>query len=380
MQGRYGSVSFRNIVGSDPSAGVLREVVANAGSDAPTSALATESGGGLSEELSDDLVSAFLNHRILTHLIRHLTMVGLDLSAIRVAEAIWERCSTSTVVPALPSGPDGRIPLGQIGERLDHHRDIQRRVVATLAQSVPQSFLVMFGQGISLAHPEYAERFSHDIDLVVSSPESGHAVVRILNDLGFDTTDARVGSYLGVPFHDWTLDASNIDGHRMHVDISTGAITRSDGWMKPVVLPDLFDAAQAVDLPHLPAARVLVPCDTHQILLLAEKAQRTQRYDCRVRCDATVLTRLGDVDAGFVTEAARQSALSSSLRWALGGSRHELGTEHQDVKERVSSFLISMTARGTYDVSPLQSVASKAFRRFCASPSDNAGTALRSVR
>ncbi|WP_328451983.1 hypothetical protein [Amycolatopsis sp. NBC_00438] len=222
----------------------------------------------------------------------------------------------------------------------------------------------MFGQGISLAHPEYRERFSHDIDLVVANPASGNKLVGILNDLGFATTDVRSGSYRDVPFHDWTLDAPNIDGHRMHVDVSAGAITRADGWMKPVVLPNLFDAAQVVALPSAQDTSVLVPSDTHQLLLLVEKVQRTQRYDYRVRCDVNVLVRLGNLDTDFVAVAARHSALSNSLRWAVGG-RLLSAPRRRNLRDRVNSLLIAAMARTAHGVPRTHGLAAKAFRRIC---------------
>lgn len=126
------------------------------------------------------------------------------------------------------------------------------------------------------------------------------------------------GSCGGVAFHDWRLDAANVRGHRMHIDISTAAVTNTNGWMRPLVLSDLFDSAQAVTIADTDPSLVLVPGDTHQLVLVCEKAQRKHRYDARVQCDATVLVRGGLLDGAAVAEATRQFGLTPSLRWALG--------------------------------------------------------------
>jgi len=338
-------VSFRSIVESDSAAVLLDQVAARAGTSDVAPWLIGVSGSLCSSAQGDPVVSAFLDHRVLTHLLRQYELAGVDLRAIGVDAAIWARSSTSSVVAPVRSGDDGRVTLDQVRDRLDHHRKIQRRVIRVLAESCPQSLMVMFGQGIALAHPEYAERFSHDLDLVVSDPEAGHAVVAQLHGLGFVVTEARSGSYRGVPFHDWTLDADDLDEHRMHVDLSTGGVTRSDDWMRPLVLPDLFEAATTVALPDAPLRSVLVPSDTHQLLLLTEKAQRQQRYDHRVRSDAGVLLRLGRVDLDVVREAARRSALTSSLRWALGEGLGRPRADHRYARDGMNALLIRAMTR-----------------------------------
>lgn len=356
-------MSFWNTGVSDPAPRLLREVTARPGVDDVSPSLRAVFSGTSAQANGEMAVSAFLNHRIVTHLFRQLDAAGIDIAGLTVADAIWNDCSTNTVVPAIDRDAAGRVPLGRIRQRLDHHRNLQRRMITLVAETVPLSFLVMFGQGIALAHPEYRERFSHDIDLVVSTAAEGEAMVAQLNDAGFATTEDRSGSYRGVPFRDWTLDAADLDGHRMHVDLSMGAITRSDGWMKPVVLPDLFDAAQVISLPGPTTASVLVPSDTHQLILLAEKLQRTGRYDNRVRCDANALLRFGRVDLGFVTDFAHCSDLSNSLHWALGSKP---GGGSRGLRDRTNALLIRAMARDTHRPSRLHKPAAKAFRRTCA--------------
>jgi hypothetical protein len=268
------------------------------------------------------------------------------------------------------------VPLDLIRRALETHRKLQRRTLALLARSSPGQFMLMFGQGVVLAHPAYAERFSHDIDLLVRTASDGQSIVDALSDQGFVTTDARSGFYQGVPFNDWTLDAPDLDGHKMHVDISTGAITRSDSWMRPLVLPDLFEAAHAVTPPDPGTYTVLVPSDSHQLLLLAEKTQRTHRYDYRVRCDAMVLARDGLIDADAVTEAARQAGLINSLRWILG-DHQSIVRDRRTRRDLVSSQLIATMAYGTHrprgdyrgwqhHPSRLHGVAARVFRRLAA--------------
>lgn len=322
----------------------------------------------------DRLVATFLNHRILTHLLRQLTAANLDLSTLGVSASIWHRCSTSTVVPALPVA-DGRITLDLIAGALDEHRALERRTISSLAAELPGSFMVMFGQGIALAHPGYSERFSHDIDLLVGRPSDGEAVVSALCDRGFVATEARSGSFRGVPFCDWTLDAPDIGGHAIHVDISTGSITRTDSWMRPLVLPDLFYTANSVTLAERANQSVLVPSDTHQLLMLAEKAQRTHRYDARVRCDSVVLVRDGLVDLGETRETGERIDLMSSLRWMLGERRSVL-SRRRGPRDFVSEGLIAAMAFGTnhpsekdpqqwqHRPSLLHGIAARAFRKL----------------
>jgi hypothetical protein len=244
-----------------------------------------------------------------------------------------------------------------------------------LTGSLPATFMVMFGQGIALAHPGYSERFSHDIDLLVRRPADGQALVDALCDQGFVTSEARSGSFRGVPFNDWTVDAPDLDGHTMHVDISTGSITRSDSWMRPLVLPDLFEAARAVTISHPVAHTLLVPSDSHQLLMLAEKAQRTQRYDDRVRCDATVLVREGAMEDDVISEASRRIGMMNTLRWILGDHRSRL-RDRRGMRDLVSSQLIAAMAYGTnhparrdphewqHRPSRVHRIAAQAFRRL----------------
>jgi len=354
----------RSTEGSDPTAILLREIAARAGTNLVASALQSFIRPN-NHEHCDRTVAAFLNHRILTHLLRNLTMANYDLKTLSVSNVIWQECSTSTVVPPLSAGPDNRITLDKIAAVLDAHRELQRRILTLIAHSGQVPFLVLFGQGIALAHPGYSERFSHDIDLLVARSADGWAIVDALQASGFETTGARSGSYCGVRFDDWTLDAPDFDGHTMHVDISTNAITRSDGWMRPLVLTDLFDSAHAVTVPHLAPQALLVPSDSHQLLLLAEKVQRTQRYDYRVRCDATVLVRDGTFDATAVAEAARRNDIKNSLRWVLAKESSQLReSPPSGLRDRVSSILIAAMAHDTHHLSPRHGMAAKIFRRL----------------
>lgn len=361
--------SFRNTAGSDST--LLREISIHAGSGRIAPSLRSFTG---SQARCDQVAATFLNHRILTHLLRQLTAANFDLNELSVAGEVWDECSTSSVVPQLPSDADGRVSLDRIARALETHRALQRRTLMLLASSLPGSFMVMFGQGVALAHPGYSERFSHDIDLLVRRASDGQSIVDALSDQGFLVSDVRSGSYRGVPFNDWTLDAPDLDGHKMHVDISTGAITRRDSWMRPLVLPDLFEAAHAVTLSHPVTHTLLVPSDSHQLLMLAEKTQRTHRYDNRVRCDATVLVRDGLIDADTVSEAARRTGLMNSLRWILGDYRSIL-RDRRTLRDLISSQLIATMAYGTHrpqgnyhgwqhHPSRLHGIAAQAFRRL----------------
>jgi hypothetical protein len=354
-----------------PDTTLLREISTRAGTGDLAPSLRSFRG---SQARCDQVVATFLNHRILTHLLRQLTAASFDLNELSVAGAVWDRCSTSTVLPELPADADGRVSLGQIAKALETHRALQRRTLMLLAGSLPGSFMVMFGQGVALAHPGYSERFSHDIDLLVRRASDGQSVVDALADQGFVISDARSGSYRGVPFNDWTLDAPDLDGHKMHIDISTGAITRSDSWMRPLVLRDLFEDAYAVTLAHPATQTVLVPNDSHQLLMLAEKTQRTHRYDGRVRCDVMVLVRDGIIDVDSVSETARRTGLMNSLRWMLGDHR-SIVRDRRAIRDVVSSQLIAAMAHGTHrprsrnngwqhHPSRLHGIAAQAFRRL----------------
>jgi hypothetical protein len=109
-------------------------------------------------------------------------------------------------------------------------------------------------------------------------------------------------------------------------------------------------------------------------LMLAEKTQRTHRYDYRVRCDTTVLVRDGLIDAGAVSEAARRAGLMNSLRWILGNHRSVL-RDRRAMRDLVSSQLIATMAYGTHrpqgdyhgwqhHPSRLHGIAARAFRRL----------------
>lgn len=366
MQGRCGLALSRNIVGSDRTATTLRETSELAGSACLAPSLRSFAQADDVDTRCDRMVAAFLNHRIFTHLLRQFTLAGLNLQALTVAKPIWDGCSTSTVVPPLAAGPGGRITLDTIAAALDAHRALQRGIITLLAQAFPASFLVMFGQGIALAHVGYTERFSHDIDLLVADPTDGQAIVDALRDQGFATSGPRFGSCGGVAFHDWRLNASNFSGHRMHIDISTAAVTNTNGWMRPLVLPNLFDAAQMVTVPDAGLPPVLVPSDTHQLVLVCEKAQRKHRYDARVRCDATVLLRDGALDDVAVTETAKRSGLTGSLRWAVGADQTRYERSLRNWRDHASSVLIAAMAHGVHRPSRLHDGAARLFRRLWA--------------
>jgi hypothetical protein len=355
--------SSPNTAGSDRVATTLRELSILAGSACLAPSLRTLARADDIDACCDRLMAAFLNHRVVTHLLRQFSLAGLNLQTLTVAKPIWDDCSTSTVVPPLQAGPAGRIALDAIAAALEAHRALQRGIVTLLTRSFPASFLLMFGQGIALAHPGYTERFSHDIDLLVTDPMHGRAIVDALLDQGFATSGPRSGSYGGIAFHDWRLDAANFGGHKMHIDISTAAVTNTNGWMRPLVLSDLFDTAQAVTVASAGSHPILVPSDNHQLVLVCEKAQRKHRYDTRVRCDATVLVREGLLDYAAVAETARQSGLSESLRWALGPNRARFGQHHLNWRDRASYALIVGMAQSTYRPSPVHDIASRLFRR-----------------
>lgn len=355
-----------NTIEFDRTATTLQEVSAVAGSACVARSLRSFTRTDDIDARCDRTVAAFLNHRILTHLLRQLTLAGLNLSALSVAKPIWEGCSTSAVAGPVPPRPDGRIPLDTIAAALDGHRTLQRGIVTLLAQSFPASFLLMFGQGIALAHPGYAERFSHDIDLLVPDAAHGQVIVDALRDQGFVTSGPRFGLHGGVAIHDWRLDAANFGGQRMHIDISTAAITNTNGWMRPLVLPDLFDTARAVTLADADSTSVLVPSDTHQLVLLCEKAQRKHRYDARVRCDATVLIRDGELDTVAVADTVRKFDLTGSLRWTLRTDRTRYDVRHRSWRDLATTALITAMAHRTYRPSPVHNGAARLFRRVLA--------------
>lgn len=362
MRGRCGLESYPNIAGSDRTATTLREVSLLAGLPTLAPSLRSFAQADDVEVRCDRMVSAFLNHRIVTHLLRQFDLAGLNLRDLTVAKSIWDGCSTSTIVPPILAGPDGRITLDTIAVALDAHRSLQRDIIALIARSFPGLFLVMFGQGIALGHAEYTERFSHDIDLLVADPEHGQVIVDKLRDQGFETSGPRSGSYGGVAFHDWRLDAADFRGHKMHIDISTTAVTNTNGWMRPLVLPDLFDTAQAVTIADPDSYPVLVPNDSHQLMLLCEKAQRKHRYDARVRCDAEVLLRSGMLDMAAIAETTRHAGLTASLRWALGTDRTRCDRDRGGWRGRTSSALIIAMAHGTFRPSPVHDGAARLFR------------------
>ena len=362
MPGRCGLASYRNTAGFDRTATTLREVSVLAGSACLAPSLRSFAQADDIDARCDGTLAAFLNHRIVTHLLQQFNLAGLNLRGLSVAKPIWDGCSTSTVVPSIPAGPDGRITLDLIDAALCAHRSLQRGVIKLLARSFPGSFLVMFGQGITLAHPEYSERFSHDIDLLVADPANGQAIVDALRDHGFETSGPRSGSYGGVAFCDWRLNAANFGGHRMHIDISTAAVTNTNGWMRPLVLPDLFDAAQTVTVADTAPHPILVPNDTHQLVLVCEKAQRKHRYDERVRSDATVLVRDGTFNDAAVAETTRQAGLTASLRWALGTDRNRCDRGPGGWRDWTSSALVAAMAHRTYRPSPVHDTAAGLFR------------------
>jgi hypothetical protein len=346
---------------SDLTPTMLKEVSILAGSAclARSVAISFDSSDDI-DELCDRTVAAFLNHRVVTHLLSQLTLAGLDLSAMTVAKRVWDRCSTSTVVRPLSAGLDGRVTLKAISEALDAHRSLQRGIVTLLSRSFSTSFLLMYGQGIAIAHPAYSERFSHDIDLLVTDPGHGQGIVDALNDLGFVTSGSRSGSYGHAGFNDWRLDAANFRGHKMHIDISTTTVSNSTVWTRPLVLPDIFATAQAVTGPSGGAQPILVPSDTHQLVLICEKAQRNHRYDARVRCDAAVLVRGELLDVAAAAQTARQFGLTGSLGWALRASETGSGRRHS-WQDLASSALIAAMAQRTYGSSPAHDVAARVF-------------------
>lgn len=343
---------------------MLREVSASAGTSRAVPALQSFKEADDLEALCDRALTAFLNHRIVTHLLRQLTLARFDLRTLTVAQRVWDSCSTSTVVPTRAHPTDGRITLAEIAAALDNHRALQRSLVAELARSFPGTFLVMFGQGIALAHRSYAERFSHDIDLLVEDPGDGQAIVEALKAEGFRTAGPRSGSYGGVAFHDWRLDHSNLDGHRMHIDISIGAVTNSNGWMRPVELPGLFDSARTVDMPDAGPCQVLVPSDGHQLVLVCEKAQRKHRYDARVRCDTAVLVRKGALDDSALLEIISNAGLAETLRWALGPDGPRTEPRRRGWRDAALSALIAAMAHRAYRPSLAHDNAARLYRRL----------------
>jgi hypothetical protein len=309
--------------GSDPNWALLAEVSALAGTAASLQSVgpfAARDG----DNRCDRTMALFLDHRVATHLFKQLTLSGLDLRELTVARAVWERCSTSGVVPELARRSDGRIPLRSVFLAMAAHRALQWDIVASLASAFTGAFLVMFGQGIAVAHPGYSERFSHDIDLLVPDSVRGRALVGALRDLGFQMSNARSVNHDGREFHDWRLDAPDFHGHRMHVDISSPGVANTNGWRRPFMVSNVFETSREIQVgPGCLGGSghsIFVPSDTHQLLLVCEKAQRRLRYDARVRCDATVLVRDGEIDGRELIEISRGYGLTATLRWALGTS------------------------------------------------------------
>jgi hypothetical protein len=263
----------------------------------------------------DEAVSFALAHTTLLTLIDHLEAAGLDLVRTGTSRAIWQSSKTSTSIrPRLNDIEPGRVALADLRAALEYHKRRQAEVLAFLAAEMPHDCIVLYGQGLAMAHADYRCRFSHDIDLYAVSAAAGRKMVNLLVEhFGYGVTVDRTGSYRSVEVLDWKLDLDERDGNRFHIDICTGALANADSWMPPFGVDGLVDRARTADTRW---GAALVPSDTDQMLLLAEKSLRNCSFSRREVSDALVLLG-GSIDWDFVLARATRRGLAAPLDWML---------------------------------------------------------------
>jgi len=263
-----------------------------------------------------------LDQRLAVALLDNLNAAGGDLSALTVRERTWADSSTSGILGPV-SSIRGHVALAAIQQELQRHRSTLVRVLTGLLPFHDQ-FLLCFGQGLAARFDCYAARWSHDLDLLVPSLEVGHEIAAsLVAEQGFTLSDQRT---VDVPrgIGDWRLDRTDQDGRLVHVDLCSAAISSSTSWLPPMPLKHLFERSVATTQG---AATVQVPCDTHQLLLTSQKAQRNLVFDQRARNDAALLMSHGDLDLAEIVTIADHYGLQGSISWLTGYRLPNSGAE-----------------------------------------------------
>jgi hypothetical protein len=278
----------------------------------------------------DKAMGLALRHRLPMALVDNLVAAGADPSRLTVSRDTWLKSSTSQILAQPPAG-EPRVTLAWLRGELLRHRRAQWQVLSGLAD-FKDELLLCFGMGLSVRFECYESRWSHDIDLLVSSPRVGDRIARVLVDeQGFVLTERRALGDSAVA--DWRLDKLNPDGRLLHVDLSSSAISNSTSWMPPLQLGEVFERSLRTANGH---DSMQVPCDVHQFLLLAHKAQRNLMFDRRVRNDAVVLLKHGDIDLAALKAHAGDVRLSGATAWL---------TAPQPTAKNAETALISLVAR-----------------------------------
>jgi len=263
----------------------------------------------------DELMKFALAHTTALATMEHLEAAGLDLAHTTVSRTVWESSKTCTSIrPRLTDVSPGRVALADLREAHEQHRRRQTEVLALLGAELPTDCIVLYGQGLAIAHPTYRYRFSHDIDLYATSVAAGRRAVTLLVDqLRYQITVERTGTLNNTEVLDWKLDRDEPDGNRFHVDISAGALANADSWMPPFAVDGLVERARTV---RAPWGSAQVPSDTDQILLLAEKSLRNCSFSRREVNDTLVLSH-GSIDWDAALSVATRYGLTASLDWML---------------------------------------------------------------
>ena len=227
----------------------------------------------------DSVFDAAITRRATFPLLRHLAAAA-PLGDHSLAAEVWFRNSTSRTI-GFPRRrtPTGRIPLTELDRLFAEHRAIQRQVLGELATVTDGHVVILFGQGMALLHPEYAARFSHDMDLLVIEDALAETVVQALAKLGFSPEldfSSRPG---GQQLRRWEFFRSYPEGNVMHVDLYLRGIADSYAnqiitparKVPPLLLGRAYERSLTADLD---GARVRVPRDEDSMLLVAQKSQR----------------------------------------------------------------------------------------------------------
>jgi hypothetical protein len=307
---------------------------------------------------TDDLVRIAAHNDVLLRTLTELDLVGADLESLAISTSTYK---SQYAAKAFPSRDDrSAVTLRDLFTIVQTHDQLLQEARMRLARAAPFGFVLAYGTGIVLAHPQYRLRSHHDTDLFAESMEHAAPLLTNLGDQGYSVTNSftrQVGDKAVTKFK---LKKLHESGHWLLVDFFVGG--RPGRYKVPyVVLPRLFDAAQAVTFTD--GSGVLVPAPEEMLILLAEKVQRKATYTRRSVNDARILLTSGSrVQWDIVRQSAQQIAIEPALDWLLA---HVDSPTHTDEIARMRSTLelTSLDRRLTTVVSSDSAIAPRRFRR-----------------
>jgi hypothetical protein len=286
----------------------------------------------------DRLYPRLVRHKVLTQVMAGWEEAGADLATLGVADEVYRSAwPLPGLLPPIAPGPDGRVPLGSIRDRLAAGRDRIWAAIDAVLGGSSRPIALAFGRAFEAAYPAYRHRMSYDADLAAADLDGAVEAFGVLTGSAGQTLyRCRVSRQGDRWFGVFNTFGRAEDGFEVHVDVLAGGVPTGPGLLMLWYPHRLGDRWREV---AFEGRTVRVPTPEDMLLSVAAVRQRKAEFIARDLLDTRAILAVdGSVlDWDDVVGLARRHRLQAALGRLVAGAERVAG--HELVPAEVRSEL-----------------------------------------